>query len=164
MSQADGPSNTTVRRHLEGGTLEARGAGDEMIVAFWRKALVALGDARLASASLDNRLLRAYDAGRIAALTIVRCAGYRTKGGDGHHYATFDVARSLVEDADLRSALDEMNGIRTLRHDVEYEPEDEVDAETVATTVAVASRIINGGAQHLRAARPSISARLKKVH
>jgi hypothetical protein len=46
---------------------------------------------------------------------------------------------------------------------VEYEPEDEVDTETVATTVVVATRIINGGAQHLRAARPSISARIKKV-
>lgn len=68
-----------------------------------------------------------------------------------------------MEDADLRSALDEMNGIRTLRHDVEYEPEDDVDAETVAITVAVATRIINGGAHHLRAARPAISARIKKV-
>src|SRR5687767_11050597 len=95
------PSNTTVRRHLEGGTLEERGAADDVVAAFWGKAIVAYNDARVASSSLDNRLLRAYDAGRIAALAIVRAAGYRTKGGEGHHYVTFDVARSLVEDADL---------------------------------------------------------------
>jgi hypothetical protein len=152
-----------VRRHLEGGAIEERGAGDETIVAFWRKALVAYNDARLASSSLENRLLRAYDSGRIAALAIVRSAGYRTKGGDGHHYVTFDVARSLVEDTDLRRALDEMNGIRALRHDVEYEPEDDVDAETVAKALSAAVRIINGGAQYLKTARPAAGSQIKTV-
>jgi hypothetical protein len=163
LPPAERPSNTTVRRHLEGGALEERGAGDDAVAAFWRKAIVAYNDAGLASSSLDNRLLRAYDAGRIAALAIVRAAGYRTRGGDGHHYVTFDVARSLAEDADLRDALDAMNGIRTLRHDVEYEPEDDIDTDTVATAVAVAARIINGGAQHLRGVRPAVKARIKKV-
>jgi hypothetical protein len=93
----------------------------------------------------------------------VRSAGYRTKGGEGHHYVTFDVARSLVDDPELRTALDEMSGVRTLRHAVEYEPEDDVDLGTIATAVAVAAGIINGGARHLRAQRPAVRARIKKV-
>ena len=163
LPPAEPPSNTTVRRHLESGTLEARPSDDDEVAAFWRKALVAYDDSRLASSSLESRLLRAYDAGRIAAFAIVRSAGYRTRGGEGHHYVTFDVARSLVDDPDLRNALDEMSGVRTLRHAVEYEPEDDVDLETVATAAGVAARIINSGAQHLRARHPAVKARIKKV-
>jgi hypothetical protein len=119
---ADLPSNTTIRRHLESGSLESRTVADEEVAAFWQKAVVAYDDARLAGSSLEARFLRAYDAGRIAAFAIVRSAGYRTRGGDGHHYVTFDVARSLVDDPDLRRALDEMSAIRSLRHDVNTSP------------------------------------------
>ncbi|HEU0054316.1 MAG TPA: hypothetical protein VFQ39_14110 [Longimicrobium sp.] len=74
---------------------------------------------------------------------------------------TFDVARSLVTGPELRTALDEMNGVRTLRHDVEYEPEHEVDEGIVATTLDVAGRILRLGAAHLNASRPSLGARLR---
>jgi hypothetical protein len=143
--------------------LEVRPSDDDEVSAFWRKAVVAYEDSRLAGSSLDNRLVRAYDAGRIAAFAIVRSAGYRTRGGEGHHYVTFDAARGLVGDPELRHALDEMSGVRALRHAVEYEPDDDVDVETVTTAAAIAARIINGGAQHLRSRHPAVSARFKKV-
>ena len=163
MPSPEPASNATIRRHVDSGTLEVRASDDDEVAAFWRKALVAYADARLARSSLEARLLRAYDAGRIAAFAIVRSAGYRTRGGEGHHYATFDVARSLVDDSDLRHALDEMSGIRTLRHAVEYEPEEEIDPKSVATAVEVAARIINGGARQLREAHPAAKARIGKV-
>jgi hypothetical protein len=72
-----------IARHIESGRAEARPAGDEEVAAFWAKAVVAYADARLASASLDARLVRAYDAGRIAATAIVRAGGYRSRGGEG---------------------------------------------------------------------------------
>lgn len=163
MPPADSRPNATIRRYLESGMLEPRTPDDDEVSAFWRKALVAYDDARLAGSSLDNRLVRAYDAGRIAAFAIVRSAGYRTRGGEGHHYVTFDVARSLADDPDLCHALDEMSGVRAIRHAIEYEPEDDVDAEAVAVATAVAARIINGGAAQLRARHPEVSARFKKV-
>jgi hypothetical protein len=70
------PLNPTITRHIEGGRAEERPAGDDEIAGFWSKAVVAYGDARLASASLDARLVRAYDAGPIAATAIVRAGGY----------------------------------------------------------------------------------------
>lgn len=155
--------NSTVQQHLEARRLEERPAADDEVLGFWRKALQAYGDARNASASLENRFLRAYDAGRIAALSIVRAAGYRAKGSESHHFVTFDVARSLVEDAGLASALNEMNGLRTLRHAVEYEPEDEMDVEPVAAAVRVAEKVINLGAKHLRGVRPSLGRRIRMV-
>ena len=155
--------NTTVLKHLEARRLEARSADDAEVLGFWQKAVTAYHDARNASSSLHNRLLRAYDAGRIAALAMVRAAGFRARGAESHHYVTFDVARSLVDDPELRAALDEMNGVRTLRHDVEYEAADEVDEEGVRTAVEVAERVINLGADHLRAARPALREQLRKV-
>jgi hypothetical protein len=76
-------SNATVRRYLESGMLEVRASDDDEVAAFWRKAVMAYDDSRLASSSPESRLLRAYDAGRIAAFAIVRSAGYRTKAEKG---------------------------------------------------------------------------------
>lgn len=120
-------------------------------------------DARNASSSPDNRLLRAYDAGRIAATSIIRAGGYRVKGGEGHHFVTFDVARSLVAAAELRTAIDEMSALRTQRHALEYEPEDEVDMATVEHAIRVAATLLNAGADHLRGSRPDVRARFGKV-
>lgn len=163
MSPPDRTPNHTVARHLESGNLEARAASDNEVASFWAKAHVAHRDARNASSSLENRMLRAYDAGRIAAAAIVRSGGYRARGGEGHHFVTFDVARSLVNDPGLRTALDEMSALWAQRHALEYEPEGEVDAATVDHAFNVATRIINAGASHLREARADARARFGKV-
>jgi hypothetical protein len=67
--------NTTVQNHLDGRRLQADAADDPEVPGFWKKALVARADAANTSSSLENRLLRAYDAARLAALAIVRAAG-----------------------------------------------------------------------------------------
>lgn len=123
--------NHTIDNHLAGRRIELRPAKDSEVLGFWAKATTAYGDAMNASSSLENRLLRAYDAARIAALALVRDAGYRTRGSESHHYVTFDIARSLVTDSELRSALADMDGLREVRHAVEFEAEDDVDEATV---------------------------------
>ncbi len=163
FSPADRVANPTIARHVESGRAEARPADDDEVAAFWGKAVIAYADARLASASLDARLVRAYDAGRIAATAIVRAGGYRPRGGEGHHFVTFDLAGALATDPALRSALDAMNGLRTHRHALEYEPEDDVDGAVVEEAVRAATLIINAGADHLHALRPGARARFKKV-
>lgn len=82
------------------------------------------------------------------------------KGAQGHHYVTFDVARSLVDDRRLVEAIDAMNGLRTLRHEVEYEFQDDVDADAVENGLTFVRTLLTLGAEHLRAARPSLSADL----
>jgi hypothetical protein len=155
------PVNTTVQNHLASRRLEERPAQDDEVLGFWRKALQAYGDARNASSSLESRFLRAYDAGRIAALAIVRAAGYRTRGAESHHYVTLDVARSLVSDPELAAALNELNVIRNLRHAVEYEYEDDLDANAVASAVRAAEKVISLGAKHLWVTRPTLGKRIK---
>ena len=148
--------NHTIEKHIEARRLEPRPARDQEVLGFWTKAVTALGDAMNPGSSLDNRLIRAYDAGRIAAFGLVRDAGYRTRGGEGHHYVTFDVARSVVTDPDLRRVLAEMDGLRKVRHSVEYEAHDDVDEPTVKEACRLAKQIIELGTKHLRERRPAL--------
>lgn len=147
--------NTTIQKHLDGKRLQADPVDDPEVLGFWRKALVAQVDATNATVSLENRMLRAYDAARIAATAIVRAAGYRTRG-DGHHHITFDVARSLVSDVDLKRALDTMDALRKVRHDVEYEAEGEVDERTLTKALRGADQVIALGRVHLQKQRPGL--------
>lgn len=155
--------NATIQNHLESRRLEARPADDREVLGFWEKALIAYQDAGNASPSLDNRLIRAYDSARIAALSMVRSAGYRTRGGDSHHYVTFDVARSIVSDPDLRWALAQMDGLRKVRHAVEYEAEDTVDEVTVAGAIRYAEMVIRLGAAYLHTERPSLGVQIRPL-
>lgn len=75
---------------------------------------------------------------------------------------TFDVARSVAS-GDLAQSLLAADELRSLRHNVQYEPEDEADADAVATAIDTAKQVINLGAKHLRAERPDLGKRLHMV-
>ncbi|HEX5726719.1 MAG TPA: hypothetical protein VFX98_14685 [Longimicrobiaceae bacterium] len=76
----------------------------------------------------------------------------------------FDVARSLASSPELEAALNEVNGLRTLRHAVEYDFEDDVDSSAAEAGIRVAEKVINLGAKHLRHARPSLARRIRMVN
>lgn len=153
--------NSTIQYHLEAKRLEQRAATEAEVLAFWDKALTASRDASNRTSSLESRLLRAYDAGRLAALAIVRSAGYRTRGGDSHHYVTFHVAGSVVSDPELRRALGDMDGLRQARHALEYEAYSDVDEETVARAARVLEQVLRFGATHLREQRPALGQQIR---
>ena len=155
--------NATIQNHLASRSLEVRPASDNDVVTYWSKALRAFEDARQVSTSLEGRLLRAYDAGRLAALALIRAAGYRPRGSERHHYVTFDAARSIASTRELADALLGIDELRSVRHALEYEPEDDMDAETVARAIETGGRVINLGAKHLRAARPAAAKRIHLV-
>lgn len=154
--------NHTIQNHLDGRRIEQRPALDEEVQGFWSKALTAYADAMNPSSSVENRLLRAYDAARIVALAIVREAGYRMRGAESHHYVTFDVARSVVAEPDLRRALARMDGLRKVRHAVEYEAEDEVDEPLMEDACRIAEQVLRLGADYIQAARPAIAKDIAK--
>jgi hypothetical protein len=155
--------NATIQNHLGSRSLEERPASDNDVVTYWIKAIRAFDDARQVGTSQEGRLLRAYDAGRLAALALIRAAGYRPRGAERHHYVTFDAARSIASTRELADALLGIDELRSVRHALEYEPEDEVDAETVTRAIDTARQVINLGAKHLRAARPNAARRIHMV-
>ena len=107
-----------IQNLVEAGRLSREPSPDDEIAGLWANAVQAFRDARVESVSANGRLLRAYDAGRIAAAAVVRSRDLRVRATN-HHELTLAVA-VLVSGADLAKAFSEMDGMRRLRTDLEY--------------------------------------------
>lgn len=107
-----------IQNLIEAGRLAREPAPDAEITGLWSNALQAYQDARVKNVSPTGRLVRAYDAGRIAAAAIVRSRDLRVRAAN-HHEVTLAVA-ALVSSAELAKAFAELDGIRRRRVDLEY--------------------------------------------
>lgn len=117
--------------------------------------LAALHDAEHEVVSVDGRLGRAYDAGRIAATAVVRCHGLRVRA-QNHHEMVLKTA-GLLGGAGLAQALDEFDRVRHMRAEAEYGWEDLQFDERVGRALKLARRVLILCAAELRACRPSIA-------
>ncbi|WP_420129270.1 hypothetical protein [Longimicrobium sp.] len=106
-----------IQNLVDAGRLSRDAAADDEIVGLWTNALQAADDAQVESVSANGRLLRAYDAGRIAAAAVVRSRDLRVRAAN-HHKLTLAVA-ALVSGPELALAFSEMDGMRRLRADLE---------------------------------------------
>lgn len=147
-----------IQNLIDAGRLSREPAPDDEIVGLWSNAVQAFRDAQVASVSANGRLLRAYDAGRIAAAAIVRSRDLRVRAAN-HHELTLAVA-ALVSGADLAKAFSEMDGMRRLRADLEYGWQAGASDQDVDRALDVVRRILIGGAVELVASRPTLNARL----
>lgn len=143
---------------IDAGRLAREPATDDEIAGLWANAVQGFHDAQVESLSANGRLLRAYDAGRIAAAAIVRTRDLRVRAAN-HHELTLAVA-ALVSSADLAQALNEMDGIRRLRTDLEYGWQAGASEQDVARGVGVVRRILRYGPGELTSSRPSLQGRL----
>lgn len=123
-----------IEKLIAAGRLAREAAPDEEVVGVWANALQAYQDARLANMSLSGRLVRAYDAGRIAAHAIVRSHGLRVRAVN-HHEVTIAVAALLTEEH-LAAEIRTFEGFRRLRSDIEYGWQSSVTTEDVDRAVA----------------------------
>ncbi len=153
--------NSTIENHLAARRLEAKPAGDEEVVALWEKAAAAYLDAINLSVRYQTRFLLAYDAGRMAASALVRSAGYRPKGREGHHFVALEVARSLATVPELRDGFRQVDELRKQRHALQYEAYDDVDEAAAERAIQLATRVLALGAEHLVTTRPSLRARIQ---
>ncbi|HEU4884535.1 MAG TPA: hypothetical protein VFT45_19930 [Longimicrobium sp.] len=97
-----------IQNLVDAGRLSREPAPDGEIAGLWANAVQAFHDASAGSISANGRLVRAYDAGRIAAAAIVRSRDLRVRAAN-HHELTLAVA-GLVSGADLAIAFHEMDG------------------------------------------------------
>jgi hypothetical protein len=108
--------------------------------------------------SANGRLVRAYDAGRIAASALVRSRDLRVRASN-HHEMTIAVA-ALVSEEPLATALREFERFRTLRSDVEYGWQAGASEADLQRALAVVGKLLDHGAYELRQHRPSIAGRI----
>jgi hypothetical protein len=147
-----------IQNLVDAGRLAREPAPDDELAGLWANAVQAFHDASVESMSANGRLLRAYDAGRIAAAAIVRSRDLRVRAAN-HHELTLAVA-ALVSGADLTRAFSEMDGLRRLRADLEYGWQAGASDADVQRALDVVRRILRGGSAELASRRPSLSARL----
>lgn len=147
-----------IQNLVDAGRLSRESAPDDEIAGLWANAVQAFHDAQVESLSANGRLLRAYDAGRIAAATVVRSRDLRVRAAN-HHELTLAIA-ALVSDAELAKAFNEMDGMRRLRADLEYGWQAGASADDVQRALDVVRRVLRFGAVELAEHRSSLGGRL----
>ena len=147
-----------IQNLVDAGRLARVPAPDDEVAGLWANALQAYADARVAALSANGRLVRAYDAGRIAASAVVRSRGLRVRATN-HHEVTIAVA-ALVGGELLATALREFEALRTLRSGIEYGWGAGASGQDVERAVGVVGRILEHGARDLQQNRPEIASRI----
>jgi hypothetical protein len=84
-----------IQKLLDAGYLQETDSGDEEVAALWQKAVVSARDARNPANSPDNRYVLGYQALLQMGTAVLACAGYRTRGAQGHHANTFHAVEAL---------------------------------------------------------------------
>lgn len=147
-----------IQNLVDAGRLTREPAPDDEIAGLWGNAVQAYRDALVESVSANGRLVRAYDAGRIAATAVVRAHDLRVRATN-HHELTLAVA-ALLSGPDLSAAFGELEGMRRLRVDLEYGWQAGASEKDVGRALHVVGRILNHGAAALSGHRPFVRQRL----
>jgi hypothetical protein len=153
--------NDRIQAFLDAGWLTRRDAPDREVVGLWTKATRFVLDARRLDYDDDLRLIRAYDAGRIAATALVRANGFRVQS-QNHHELVLRTAGLLGTEVFAR-LLDDFNRVRTLRAQVEYSWEEVRLGERLIEALSMAERIVAMTGAELRKARPDLASELNQT-
>ncbi|MBV9110423.1 MAG: hypothetical protein JO306_13505 [Gemmatimonadetes bacterium] len=142
---------------VSGGMLVSEVATDEEIAGVWTNALGAYGDARTHGLSDAGRVVRAYDAGRLAAYALVRARDLKARA-QNHHEVTLTAAVA-IGGAQFERAMRELSQTRRVRNTLEYGWE-QASARDAEQACAAAGQLLSLAASVLRAQRPAIASRI----
>ncbi|HEX6912256.1 MAG TPA: hypothetical protein VF142_17765 [Longimicrobium sp.] len=148
-----------IQNLIDAGRLVRETASDIEVAGLWSNALEAFADASARVISAKGRLVRAYDAGRLAATALVRSRDLRVRASN-HHEITL-AAAGFVSAGDLAIALDDLEDLRTVRSDAEYGWESNVSAADAENALDVVRRILHHGTLNLRQHRPALGNRIQ---
>jgi hypothetical protein len=128
------------------------------VAGLWSKALGALADARVDSTTEEARVIRAYDAGRLAATAVVRAHNFRIRA-QNHHELVIRSASVLGSD-ELRRSLEQFERLKTMRAKAEYSWENAPYVMPLSRAIELVRRILELAAAELRTQRPGIAVRI----
>ncbi len=149
-----------IQNLIDAGRLVREASSDGEVAGLWANALEAFADAcnSVGVMSAKGRLVRAYDAGRLAATALVRSRGLRVRASN-HHEVTL-AAAAFVSEVDLALALGDLEDLRTVRSDAEYSWESNVSPADAEHALEVVRSVLRNGALDLRQHRPSLADRI----
>ena len=147
-----------IRSFIESRWLDEDPAPDEEVAGLWQKALDAFADAHLEAASEEARVIRAYDAGRLAATALVRAHNLRVRA-QNHHEIVIRSA-GLLGGEELGRALNAFERLKGMRAKAEYGWENAPYIMPLSRAIELVRRILDLTAPELRAERPGIAKRI----
>ncbi|HZG44617.1 MAG TPA: hypothetical protein VEY93_16815 [Longimicrobium sp.] len=110
-----------IQRMVDTGLLQELDAPDADVAALWQKGVASVRDSHNAANSSDNQYVLGYQALLQMGTAILACAGYRTRGAQGHHANTFHAVAALgitgLEEIHIRTER-----VRKMRKLSAYEP------------------------------------------
>jgi hypothetical protein len=128
---------------------------DPDVAALWQKAVTSARDARNSANSSDNQYVLGYQALLQMGTALLACAGYRTRGAQGHHAATFHAVAALgiegLDEIDIRTDL-----IRKMRKVSAYEPGSPTPAQ-LDRLFELTDEVMPHAQRWLAAQRPAVS-------
>lgn len=133
-------------------------APDEEVVGLWESAVEAYVDARLVVRSPNRRVTAAYDAGRLAALALVRAAGLRVRARN-HHEVALTAAGFLGGD-ELDELIQGFQALRLERIQIEYGWNANTSPAQVDEILPGVREILDLIGQAIRERRPSVRDRI----
>lgn len=144
-----------VQRMVEAGHLQENPTDDDDVAAMWQKAITSAGNARIPANSPDNQYVLGYQALLQMCTAILACAGYRTRGAQGHHANTFYAVGSL-QIAGLEEINIQMERIRQMRKVSAYEP-GSPSPQQLARLFELTDAVMPHAQRWLAAQRPAMS-------
>jgi hypothetical protein len=144
-----------LERMLAAGYLDEISAPDADVAALWHKALTSARDADHGSMSSDNQYVLGYQALLQMGTAILSCAGFRTRGSQGHHANTFLAVAALgivgLEEIEIATER-----IRKMRKTSAYEP-GSVSLQQLGALKKLISRVMPPAQRWLAAERPGVA-------
>ena len=146
--------NPRIANLISLGRLVEEAASDEEVRGLWSHASEAYEDAALPNRSPNRRLTSAYDAGRIAALAVVRAANLRVRA-QNHHEVTL-AAAGLLAGEPLQTLFQEFQGLHLERIQIEYGWKTRASVDDVNRVLPKVLAILQHGSRWLRSERPAV--------
>ena len=147
--------NARIANLVSLGRLVEEAASDEEVSGLWSHAAEAYADGALTNRSPNRRLTSAYDAGRIAALAVVRTANLRVRA-QNHHEVTL-AAAGLLAGKPLQTLFQEFQGLRLERIQIEYGWNTRATVSDVDRVLPKVLAILEHGSQWIQSARPVVN-------
>jgi hypothetical protein len=146
--------NARIGNLISLGRLVEEEACDEEVSGLWSHAGEAYEDGALTNRSPNRRLTSAYDAGRIAALAVVRAANLRVRA-QNHHEVTL-AAAGLLAGEPLQTLFQEFQGLRLERIQIEYGWNTRATVADVDRVLPKVLAILEHGSRWIRSQRPAV--------
>jgi hypothetical protein len=152
--------NERVQILLQSRQLEERPAPDAEVRSTWEKAL----ETRRSVASYghypESEFSLIYQSALQASTAVLRCAGYRARGGD-HRYNTF-TGVAAIGTGELSRAGRDLDAMRPVRHEAVYATQIAIGTDDVAEIRRRADRLFDAAHRFIIDARPGLAADLPK--